>query len=153
MSVPVSAEQEPTRHSLKEEYMKIKHIDHIGIAVKSIEEGGRFFTDVLGLRLEKVETVAEQKVKTGFFPITDSEVELLESTEPDGPVAKFIDARGEGVHHIAFRVEDIDEALRELKEKGVRLIDREPRKGAGGARIAFIHPKETHGVLVELCEK
>lgn len=153
MSVPVSAEQEPTGHSLKEVYMKIKHIDHIGIAVKSIEEGGRFFTDVLGLRLEKVETVAEQKVKTGFFPITDSEVELLESTEPDGPVAKFIDARGEGVHHIAFRVEDIDEALRELKEKGVRLIDQEPRKGAGGARIAFIHPKETHGVLVELCEK
>ena len=139
--------------SLKEECMKIKHIDHIGIAVKSIEEGGRFFTDVLGLRLEKVETVAEQKVKTGFFPITDSDVELLESTEPDGPIAKFIDARGEGVQHIAFRVEDIDEALRELKEKGVRLIDQEPRKGAGGSRIAFIHPKETHGVLVELCEK
>ena len=139
--------------SLKEEYMKIKHIDHIGIAVKSIEEAGRFFTDVLGLRLEKVETVAEQKVNTGFFPITDSELELLESTDPDGPVAKFIDARGEGVQHIAFRVEDIDDALRELKEKGVRLIDQEPRKGAGGARIAFIHPKETHGVLVELCEK
>ncbi|NVL91629.1 MAG: methylmalonyl-CoA epimerase [Desulfobacterales bacterium] len=133
--------------------MKIKHIDHIGIAVKSIEEAGRFFTDVLGLRLEKVETVAEQKVNTGFFPITDSELELLESTDPDGPVAKFIDARGEGVQHIAFRVEDIDDALRELKEKGVRLIDQEPRKGAGGARIAFIHPKETHGVLVELCEK
>ena len=133
--------------------MKITHIDHIGIAVKSIEEGARFFTDVLGLRLEKVETVAEQKVKTGFFPITDSELELLESTEPDGPIAKFIDARGEGVQHIAFRVENIDDALRELKEKGVRLIDQEPRKGAGGARIAFIHPKETHGVLVELCEK
>lgn len=133
--------------------MKIKHIDHIGIAVKSIEEGGRLFTDVLGLRLEKIETVPEQKVKTAFFPITDSELELLESTDPDGPVAKFIDARGEGVHHIAFRVEDIDEALRELKEKGVRLIDQEPRKGAGGARIAFIHPKETHGVLLELCEK
>jgi len=146
-------EQEPTGRSLKEEYMKITHIDHIGIAVKSIEEGARFFTDVLGLRLEKVETVAEQKVKTGFFPITDSELELLESTEPDGPIAKFIDARGEGVQHIAFRVENIDDALRELKEKGVRLIDQEPRKGAGGSRIAFIHPKETHGVLVELCEK
>jgi methylmalonyl-CoA/ethylmalonyl-CoA epimerase len=133
--------------------MKIKHIDHIGIAVRSIDEGKKFFTDVLGLTFEKTEVIEEQKVKTGFFPITDSELELLESTSPDGPVAKFIEARGEGVQHIAFRVEDIDEALKELKERGVRLIDQEPRKGAGGARIAFIHPKETYGVLVELCEK
>jgi len=133
--------------------MKIKHIDHIGIAVKSIEEGKRFFTDILGLKFEKTEIIEEQKVKTGFFPIADSELELLESTEPDGPVAKFIEARGQGVQHIAFRVENLDEALAELKEKGVRLIDQEPRKGAGGARIAFIHPKETSGVLVELCEK
>jgi len=133
--------------------MKIKHIDHIGIAVKSIEEGKRFFTDILGLKFEKTEVIEEQKVKTGFFPISDSELELLESTEPDGPVAKFIEARGQGVQHIAFRVENLDEALAELKEKGVRLIDQEPRKGAGGARIAFIHPKETSGVLVELCEK
>jgi methylmalonyl-CoA/ethylmalonyl-CoA epimerase len=100
-----------------------------------------------------VEIIEDQKVKTGFFPITDSELELLESTAPDGPVAKYIDSRGEGVQHIAFRVENIDEALKELKEKSVRLIDQEPRKGAGGARIAFIHPKESHGVLVELCEK
>ena len=133
--------------------MKIKHIDHIGIAVKSIEEGKRFFADILGLKFEKTEVIEEQKVKTGFFPTTDSELELLESTEADGPVAKFIEARGQGVQHIAFRVENIDDALRELKEKGIRLIDQEPRKGAGGARIAFIHPKETHGVLVELCEK
>ena len=133
--------------------MKIMHIDHIGIAVKSIEEGKRFFSDILGLRIEKSETIEEQKVTTAFFPITDSELELLESTQPDGPVAKFIDSRGEGVQHVAFRVEDVDEALAELKEKGVRLIDKEPRKGAGGARIVFIHPKETHGVLVELCEK
>jgi len=133
--------------------MKIKHIDHIGIAVKSIEEGGKFFTEMLGLKLQKVEIIEDQKVKTGFFPITDSELELLESTAPDGPVAKYIASRGEGVQHIAFRVENIDEALKELKEKGVRLIDQEPRKGAGGARIAFIHPKESHGVLVELCEK
>ena len=133
--------------------MKIKHIDHIGIAVKSIEEGGKFFTEMLGLKLQKVEIIEDQKVKTGFFPITDSELELLESTAPDGPVAKYIDSRGEGVQHIAFRVENIDEALKELKEKGVRLIDQEPRNGAGGARIAFIHPKESHGVLVELCEK
>jgi len=122
--------------------MKIKHIDHIGIAVKSID-----------LAMVKTEVIEEQKVKTGFFPITDSELELLESTELDGPVAKYIESRGEGMQHIAFRVENIEEALRELKEKGVRLIDQEPRKGAGGARIAFIHPKETHGVLVELCEK
>ena len=133
--------------------MKIKYIDHIGIAVNSIEEGGKFFTDILGLKLQKEETIEEQKVKTGFFPITDSELELLESTAPDGPVAKYIASRGEGVQHIAFRVENIDEALKELKEKGVRLIDQEPRNGAGGARIAFIHPKESHGVLVELCEK
>ena len=133
--------------------MKIKHIDHIGIAVNSIEEGKKFFTDMLGLQLQKTETVEEQKVKTGFFPITDSELELLESTSPDGPVAKYIASRGEGVQHIAFRVENIDEALKELKEKGIRLIDQEPRKGAGGAKIAFIHPKETSGVLVEICER
>jgi methylmalonyl-CoA/ethylmalonyl-CoA epimerase len=133
--------------------MKILHIDHIGIAVTSIEEGRRFFSDILGLTFEKTEVVKEQKVKTGFFPITDSELELLESTEPDGPVAKFIESRGEGVQHLAFRVENLEDALKELKEKGIRLIDQEPRKGAGGARIAFIHPKETHGVLVELCQK
>lgn len=133
--------------------MKIKHIDHIGIAVKGIEQAGKFYTDILGLKIEDVENVADQKVNVAFIPITDSEVELLESTEPDGPVAKYISARGEGVQHIAFRVEDIDKALEELKEKGVRLIDQVPRKGAGGARIAFIHPKETNGVLVEICER
>jgi methylmalonyl-CoA/ethylmalonyl-CoA epimerase len=133
--------------------MKIKHIDHIGIAVKSIDEGKKFYTDILGLAMVKTEVIEEQKVKTGFLPISDSELELLESTAPDGPVAKYIESRGEGIQHIAFRVENIEEALKELKEKGVRLIDQEPRKGAGGARIAFIHPKETHGVLVELCEK
>ena len=133
--------------------MKVKHIDHIGIAVKGIEQAGKFYTDILGLKIENVENVADQKVNVAFIPITDSEVELLESTEPDGPVAKYISARGEGVQHIAFRVDDIDKALQELKEKGVRLIDQAPRKGAGGARIAFIHPKETNGVLVEICER
>ncbi len=133
--------------------MKIKHIDHIGVAVKSIGEAGRFYTDVLGLKIMDIEHVADQKANVAFLPITDSEVELLESTEPDGPVAKYIDSRGEGVQHIAFRVENIDEALEELKSKGVRLIDQQPRKGAGGARIAFIHPKETNGVLVEICER
>lgn len=133
--------------------MKVKHIDHIGIAVKSIEQAGKFYTDMLGLKIEDIETVADQRVNVAFIPITDSEVELLESTEPDGPVAKYIDSRGEGVQHIAFRVENVEEALRELKAKGVRLIDEKPRKGAGGARIVFIHPKETNGVLVEICER
>jgi len=133
--------------------MKIKHIDHIGVAVKKIAQAGKFYTDILGLKIEGIENVAEQKVNVAFLPITDSEVELVESTHPDGPVARYIESRGEGVQHIAFRVENIEEALQELKEKGVRLIDETPRKGAGGARIAFIHPKETGGVLVELCER
>lgn len=133
--------------------MKVKHIDHIGIAVRSIEQAGKFYTDILGLKIEDVENVADQKVNVAFMPITDSEVELLESTDPDGPVAKFIDARGEGIQHIAFRVKNIEKALLELKKKGVRLIDQEPRSGAGGAKIAFIHPKETNGVLIEICER
>ena len=133
--------------------MKIKHIDHIGIAVKSIEQAGKFYTEILGLKIQDIETVSSQKVNVAFLPITDSEVELLESIEPDGPVAKYIDARGEGVQHIAFRVENIEEALEDLKAKGVRLIDQTPRNGAGGAKIAFIHPKETNGVLVEICER
>jgi methylmalonyl-CoA/ethylmalonyl-CoA epimerase len=108
--------------------MKVKHIDHIGIAVKGIAQAGKFYTDILGLKIEDIENVADQKVNVAFIPITDSEVELLESTEPDGPVAKYIDSRGEGVQHIAFRVENIEEALKELKAKGVRLIDQEPRK-------------------------
>ncbi len=133
--------------------MKVKHIDHIGVAVKSIEQAGRFYTEILGLHIQDVENVADQKVNVAFIPITDSEVELLESTHADGAVAKFIDSRGEGIQHIAFRVENIKEALEELKTKGVRLIDQSPRKGAGGAKIAFIHPKETNGVLVEICER
>ena len=133
--------------------MKVKRIDHIGIAVKGIEQAGKFYTDLLGLEIEDIEHVSDQRVNVAFIPIADSEVELVESTDSDGPVAKYLDSRGEGVQHIAFRVEDIEEALRELKEKGVRLIDKAPRKGAGGAKIAFIHPKETNGVLVELCER
>lgn len=133
--------------------MKVLKIDHLGIAVKSIDEGKNFWTDVLGLEFEGTETVEAQKVTTAFLPVGESEVELLESTAPDGPVAKYIEKKGEGVQHIAFRVENIDEALAELKEKGIRLIDEKPRNGAGGARIAFLHPKATNGVLVELCER
>ncbi len=133
--------------------MKILKIDHLGIAVNSIGDGKKFWTDVLGLKFEGSETVAEQKVTTGFFPVGESEVELLESTAPDGPVAKFIEKKGEGMQHVAFRVENIEEALEELKIKGIKLIDEKPRIGAGGAKIAFLHPKSTNGVLVELCER
>jgi methylmalonyl-CoA/ethylmalonyl-CoA epimerase len=133
--------------------MKVVKIDHLGIAVNSIDEGKSFWSDVLGLEFEGTETVAEQKVTTAFFPVGESEVELLESTAPDGPVAKYIEKRGQGIQHVAFRVENIDEALEELKAKGIQLIDQKPRKGAGGAKIAFLHPKATNGVLVELCER
>ena len=133
--------------------MEILKIDHLGIAVKSIGDGRKFWTDTLGLPFEGSETVTEQKVTTAFFPVGESEVELLESTADDGPVAKYIEKRGEGIQHVAFRVENIEEALNELKEKGVRLIDEKPRMGAGGAKIAFLHPKATNGVLVELCER
>jgi methylmalonyl-CoA/ethylmalonyl-CoA epimerase len=133
--------------------MKILKIDHLGIAVNSITEGKSFWTDVLGLAFEGSETVAEQKVTTAFFPVGESEVELLESTAPDGPIAKFIEKKGQGIQHIAFRVENIEAALAELKEKGIQLIDQKPRIGAGGAKIAFLHPKATSGVLVELCER
>jgi methylmalonyl-CoA/ethylmalonyl-CoA epimerase len=133
--------------------MKIKKIDHLGIAVSDIDSGKKFWQDIMGLELEGTETVEEQKVTTSFFPVGESEVELLESTSPDGPVAKYIEKKGAGLQHIAFRVENIDEALAELKEKGVKLIDEVARKGAGGARIAFLHPKATGGILVELCER
>lgn len=133
--------------------MKILKIDHLGIAVNSIDAGKSFWTDALGLSFEGTETVTEQKVTTAFLPVGESEVELLESTAPDGPIAKHIEKRGEGIQHVAFRVADLDAALAELKAKGIQLIDQTPRKGAGGARIAFIHPKATNGVLVELCER
>jgi len=133
--------------------MKVLKIDHLGIAVNSIDEGKNFWSDILGLPFEGAETVEAQKVTTAFFPIGESEVELLESTAPDGPVAKYIAKRGQGIQHIAFRVENIEAALDELKEKDVRLIDEKPRQGAGGAKIAFLHPKATGGVLVELCER
>jgi methylmalonyl-CoA/ethylmalonyl-CoA epimerase len=133
--------------------MKILKIDHLGIAVNSIDGRKNFWTDGLGLSFEGTETVEEQKVTTAFLPVGESEVELLESTAPDGPIAKYIEKRGEGIQHVAFQVENIEEALAELKQKGIQLIDQTPRKGAGGAKIAFLHPKATAGVLVELCER
>lgn len=131
----------------------ITKVDHIGIAVTSIDAVRKLYEDVLGIRLTETEVVNDQQVKVAFLPIGESEIELLESTTSDGPVAKFIAAKGEGIQHIALRVNDINAALSELKAKGVRLIDESPRKGAGGARIAFLHPKATNGTLIELCER
>lgn len=131
----------------------LQKIDHIGVAVKSIDEAAKFWENTLGLKIVGKETVAEQKVTTAFLPIGESEIELLESTDADGPIAKFIEKKGEGVQHIAFRVENIEAALEQLKAQGVRLIDEKPRIGAGGAKIAFIHPKASFGTLVELCER
>ncbi len=133
--------------------MKILKVDHIGIAVSSIDEVKKLYTDILGIEHAGNETVAEQKVTTAFFPVGETELEFLESTAPDGPIGKFIEAKGQGVQHIAFRVDNLEKALEELKAKGIRLIDEKPRKGAGGARIAFLHPKSTFGVLVELSER
>jgi methylmalonyl-CoA/ethylmalonyl-CoA epimerase len=133
--------------------MKVLKIDHIGIAAKSIDQVAPFWSSVLGLPIAGRETVEEQKATTAFLPVGESELEILESTSPEGAIAKFIESRGEGIQHIALRVDNIEEALKELKEKGVRLIDEKPRRGAGGAKIAFIHPKSTNGVLLELSER
>lgn len=133
--------------------MNAKKIDHIGIAVKNLDETLKFYQDILGLECEGTEVVEEQKVRVAFLPIGDSEVELLESTEEDGPIAKFIEKKGEGIQHIAYRVDNIEKAIEEMKEKGIRMIDEKPRYGAGGAKIAFCHPKSTGGVLVELSER
>jgi methylmalonyl-CoA/ethylmalonyl-CoA epimerase len=133
--------------------MKVIKVDHIGVAVENLDAALAVYSGILGLELKGTEVVEEQKVRTAFLPIGGSEIELLESTDPEGPIGKFIAAKGQGMQHVAFRVENIDAALSELKAKGVRLIDEKARYGAGGARIAFIHPKATGGVLVELCER
>ena len=131
----------------------VNRLDHIGIAVNDLEDSVKFYEEILGLKLQGIETVEEQKVKVAFLPLGDTEIELLEATSPDSPIAKFIDSKGQGVQHLAFRVDNIEKALEEMKQKGIRLIDEKPRYGAGGARIAFLHPKSTNGVLVELCER
>jgi methylmalonyl-CoA/ethylmalonyl-CoA epimerase len=133
--------------------MKVLKLDHVGIAVKNLDETLKFYTDVLGLDLAETEIVEDQKVKVAFLPIGDTEVELLESTSDDGPIAKYIERSGEGVQHLAFRVENIEEAIAEMQEKGMRMIDGTPRYGAGGAKIAFMHPKDSYRVLIELCER
>jgi methylmalonyl-CoA epimerase len=133
--------------------MNLKNIDHIGIAVSNMQESLSFWETSLGIESHGIQEVPEQKLRTAFLPVDGTEIELLEPTSADSSVAKFIEKRGEGLHHIAIRVDDIDAALAELKVKGIQLIDETPRNGAGGARIAFVHPKATHGVLLELCER
>ena len=132
--------------------MELTLIEHIGIAVKSLEEAIPYYENILGLKCYAIEEVADQKVKTAFFKIGQTKIELLESTSPDGTIAGFIEKRGEGIHHIAFATNDVTAALADAEAKGVRLIDKAPRKGAEGLNIAFLHPKSTIGVLTELCE-
>lgn len=132
--------------------MKVNHIEHIGIAVKSLEESIPFYEKMLGQKCYNIEEVTEQKVKTAFFQVGQTKIELLESTDPEGPIGKFVEKRGEGVHHIAYSVNNIEEQLQKAEQNGIQLIDKTPRKGAEGLDIAFLHPKSTFGVLTELCE-
>ena len=132
-------------------YSKPYHIDHIGIAVKSIEESRKFYEDVLDLECYKIEEVPDQKVKVAFFKVGEVKIELLEPTEPESPVAKFIEKKGQGIHHIAYFVHNVNEALMVSEDRGVALIDELSRKGADGMDIGFLHPKSTGGVLVEFC--
>jgi methylmalonyl-CoA/ethylmalonyl-CoA epimerase len=133
--------------------MEITHIEHIGIAVKNLDEAISFYEGVLGLKCYSIEEVKSQKTRMGFFMVGSTKIELLESTEPSGPIGRFIESKGEGIHHIAYSTKDINGALREAEEKGVQLIDKEPKRGADNMDIAFLHPKSTRGVLTELCQK
>ncbi|MFH0990427.1 MAG: methylmalonyl-CoA epimerase [bacterium] len=133
--------------------MKATHIEHIGIAVRNLKEAIEFYESSFGLHCYQIEEVKDQKVKIAFFRLGHIKIELLESTDPEGPIGKFIEKKGEGVHHIAFAVENLGDALQHLSREGVQLIDNQPRKGAEELIIAFLHPKSTHGVLIELCEQ
>jgi len=132
--------------------MNISHIEHIGIAVKNLEESIKYYENILGLKCYAVEEVVDQKVKTAFFMVGQTKIELLESTAPEGPIAKFIEKKGEGIHHLAFACNNLSDTLKEVEGKGIQLIDKTPRKGAEGLDIAFLHPKSTGSVLTELCE-
>lgn len=132
--------------------MELNYIEHIGIAVNSLEEATKYYEEILGLKCYSVEEVKDQHVKTAFFKIGQTKIELLESTSPEGPIGKFIEKKGQGIHHIAFAVNNIETHLADAASKGIQLIDQQPRKGAEGLDIAFIHPKSTFGVLTELCE-
>jgi len=133
--------------------MKITDIEHIGIAVKNVKEAINFYENILGLKCYGTEVVEDQNVKTAFFKLGQTKIELLETTEPDGPVGKFIEKKGEGIHHIAFAVKDIEQSIRDVESQGIKLINNTPHPGAEGFEIVFLHPKSTGGVLIELCEK
>ena len=130
----------------------IAKINHVGIAVNSIDEAVKLYTDVLGLKVKDIEVVADQKVKTAIIPVGESKIELIESTDPEGTIARHIEKRGEGLHHLALEVNSIEDALEALLNKGMALVDEQPRKGVENTRIAFLHPKETNRVLLELVE-
>ena len=131
--------------------MRPTHIEHIGIAVNSLEESIPYYEKVLGLECYAIEEVADQKVRTAFFKVGETKIELLESTDPEGPIGRFIEKKGTGVHHLAFAMDRVGEALQNAADQGVRLIDEKPRKGAEGLQIGFLHPKSTQGVLTEFC--
>lgn len=130
----------------------ISKINHIGIAVTSIDEALKLYTEVLGLKLQDIEIVEEQKVKTAIILVGEAKIELLESTDPEGPIGKFLESRGEGIHHLAFEVDSVEDALAIVKDKGIALIDEKPRGGVENTKIAFLHPKSTRRVLMELTE-
>lgn len=132
--------------------MKPSHIEHIGIAVSSLDKAIPFYEKILGSPCYSIEEVKDQKVRTAFFRIGQTKIELLESTDPEGPIGKFIEKKGEGIHHIAFAVEDIETHLSDAEDAGIQLIDKHSRKGAEGLDIAFLHPRSTYGVLIEFCE-
>jgi methylmalonyl-CoA/ethylmalonyl-CoA epimerase len=133
--------------------MKPSHIEHIGIAVEDLDAAIHYYEEVIGLECYAIEEVKDQKVRTAFFRVGDTKIELLESTDPEGPIGKFIGNRGPGLHHLAFAVPDVNQALKDVEEKGVRLIDQSGRKGAEGLAIGFLHPKSTFGVLTEFCSE
>ena len=132
--------------------MKISHIEHIGIAVKNLEDSISLYENIFGLKCYKVEEISDQKVRTAFFKVGETKIELLESTDSTGPIGKFIEKKGEGLHHIAFAANDLQKSLNLLKEKGVKLINETPKQGSDELNVAFIHPKSINGVLIELCE-
>jgi len=133
--------------------MQPTHIEHLGIAVKSLEESIPYYENLLGISCYAIEEVKDQRVKTAFFQVGQTKIELLESTDPEGPIGKFLEKKGEGIHHLALAVKNADEALQEAENQGISLIDKVPRKGAENMNIGFLHPKSTHGVLIEFCSK
>jgi methylmalonyl-CoA/ethylmalonyl-CoA epimerase len=141
----------PKSRKFAEECM-LKKINHIAVAVNNVEEAANFYQNVLGLTLSRVEVVTAQKTKVGFFKIGESNIELVEPAEPDSPLVKFLEAKGQGIHHICFEVDDIESVIRDFVEKGATMVDQKPRPGAHNTKVAFIHPKSSNGVLIELCE-